>query len=169
MLGASAALPGTACAQTGASVDELRRCAAIERGVERLDCYDSIVVALDAETEVETQSVPASSTGNSAEAADAGGISPAEAIDSFGAELISDGDDGRGVDEIQSRIVGDFDGWSGGTIFRLENGQVWRQIDQSRFVYRVESPVVTISRGAFSSYRLRVEGRNRSVSVRRIE
>jgi hypothetical protein len=161
-------LPGTAFAQLEMSADALRRCAVIERGIERLECYDSVVGALDADS----ASAPSSATmPPNAEAADpdTAGARDADAVDSFGAELIRDDGDDRGVEEIQSRIVGEFDGWRGGTIFRLENGQVWRQLDQSRYVYRVDSPVVTISRGAFGSYRLRVEGRNRSVSVRRIE
>lgn len=29
-------------------------------------------------------------------------------------------------EKFQSRIVGEFSGWSGNTIFRLENGMVWK-------------------------------------------
>ena len=35
--------------------------------------------------------------------------------------------------KITSRIVGDFNGWKGNTVFRLSNGQVWRQTEASNF------------------------------------
>jgi len=54
-------------------------------------------------------------------------------------------------------------------VFRLENGQVWRQADSDRLAYAADSPLVTIRRGAFGTYRLTVEGLNRSTRVRRIE
>jgi len=42
--------------------------------------------------------------------------------------------------EVRSRIVGDFSGWSGRTVFRLANGQVWVQVDSSD---RYWTPTVT--------------------------
>ena len=72
--------------------------------------------------------------------------------------------------EIRSRVLGDFTGWTGKTVFRLENGQVWRQARTGRFVYRGEpNPVVTIRRGFMGSYRLSVEGANTQINVRRVE
>ena len=70
---------------------------------------------------------------------------------------------------IQSRILGDFRGWSGNTRFPLENGQIWRQTQASTFIVKVKDPEVTIRRAAFGSYLLKIEGFNSSVRVERIE
>lgn len=73
-------------------------------------------------------------------------------------------------EEFQSRIVGEFSGWSGNTIFTLENGMVWKQDESDRFrLQPVDSPMVTIRPGLFGSWRLSVEGHNRAVRVERIE
>ena len=70
---------------------------------------------------------------------------------------------------IQSRIVGTFGGWSGNTEFVLENGMVWKQDESQRFrIQPVESPMVFIEPGFGGSWRLTVEGHNRSVRVERI-
>lgn len=73
-------------------------------------------------------------------------------------------------EEFQSRIVGEFSGWSGNTEFRLENGMVWKQDENDRFrLQPVDSPMVTIKPGLFGAWRLSVEGHNRTVRVERIE
>jgi hypothetical protein len=47
---------------------------------------------------------------------------------------------------VDSRIDGDFEGWDGGTLFELENGQVWMQRGTARqHTYRF-SPRVRIHR-----------------------
>ncbi|MCA1799140.1 MAG: hypothetical protein LC632_06670 [Xanthomonadaceae bacterium] len=73
--------------------------------------------------------------------------------------------------EIEATLDGSFTGWSRGTRFRLDNGQVWETVSAERFrpVRPVERPAVTIRRMAFGSFMLRVEGYNASVRVRRIE
>lgn len=71
---------------------------------------------------------------------------------------------------IVSRLVGEFDGWDGETIFELENGMVWKQDETDRFFTRnMANPVVTIKAGLFDSWRLSVEGYNKSVKVERIQ
>jgi hypothetical protein len=75
------------------------------------------------------------------------------------------------VGEITARIDGVFEGWQGPTPFRLDNGQVWETVGGSRFTPLAPIPnaQVTIKRGAFNSYRMQVEGYNRSIQVKRIE
>lgn len=71
---------------------------------------------------------------------------------------------------IRSRIVGEFGGWTGNTEFELENGMVWKQDETDRFrLQPIESPIVTINPGVFGSWRLSVEGHNRSIRVERIK
>ena len=71
-------------------------------------------------------------------------------------------------EEFTSSIPGTFKGWSGKTQFTLENGQVWEQIENDQFSANLESPRVTIKPGLFRSWRLRVEGYNRTTLVKRI-
>lgn len=73
------------------------------------------------------------------------------------------------IDRIQSRHVGRFEGWSGDTVFPLENGQVWRQAQSGRLSWVADSPLITIEKGWFGSFRLSVEGLNTSLRVERIE
>jgi hypothetical protein len=59
---------------------------------------------------------------------------------------------------IQSRIVGPFTGFSGTTVFTLENGQRWRQSQpDSRYFPKVESPPVIIVKDTIG-YRMYVAG-----------
>lgn len=72
-------------------------------------------------------------------------------------------------EEVVSSIAGTFKGWFGHTRFELENGQVWQQVEEDRYDMNVDNPKVTIEPGAFSSWRLRVEGYNRTTLVKRIK
>lgn len=74
-----------------------------------------------------------------------------------------------GRSEIRSEIVGSFTGWSGRTVFRLANGQVWQQSENDAFAVNLESPGVVIEPAAFGTWLLKVDGYNRSVRVKRIQ
>ena len=68
----------------------------------------------------------------------------------------------RKVDEDkQERITGvlldKFTGWSGGTLFRLDNGQVWRQVRPDTYYTKAREQVAVVVYKAASGYwRLRV-------------
>ena len=87
----------------------------------------------------------------------------------FGAEQVEK----PPVTFIEARLVGDFNGWTGKTIFTLDNGQVWQQTNNYIRDYKPPSPIpqakVTISKGLFGSYNLRVEGVKRIVQVERVK
>jgi hypothetical protein len=73
-------------------------------------------------------------------------------------------------DSFSAHIAGEFHGWSGGTNFTLDNGQVWEQIDDTVVTLRrMTNPKVTISKGAFNSYYMSVEGVNDTVQVKRLK
>ncbi len=73
-------------------------------------------------------------------------------------------------DSISSYISGDFRGWSGSTRFTLDNGQVWEQVDDSIVTLGARQHAkVSITRGAFNSYYMSVEGVTDTVQVRRIK
>ncbi len=100
------------------------------------------------------------------------------------AEIIPEGDDRFGADEqilrnvekvspeqkrIQSRILGNFKGWKANTVFRLENGQVWKHIQDDKFVVNLQDPVVTLQKGFLGTYFLKVKGYGSRAKVKRIE
>ncbi len=69
--------------------------------------------------------------------------------------------------DIVTRIQGDFDGWSGDTVFRLENGQVWRQRLRGRYYYKGSpNPEVRISRNIMGFYKLTVTETGKSIGVK---
>ena len=76
---------------------------------------------------------------------------------------------GGEVRKIESRVVGEVDGLSAGTRFELENGQVWRQVDRTDRNYRATNPKVEIREGFMNSYRMRLEGLNARIRVRRVK
>ena len=51
---------------------------------------------------------------------------------------------------------------------RLDNGQVWRELEHSRITFK-EGRRVTISEGILNSFDLKMEGQNKIVKVKRIQ
>ncbi len=73
-------------------------------------------------------------------------------------------------DVITAHLVGNFTGWGNDTVFKLDNGQVWEQVDDSILsIGAIKNPKVTIKRGLISAYYLSVEGVDDSVAVRRVK
>jgi len=71
---------------------------------------------------------------------------------------------------IVSVLIGEFKGWDGETVFKLQNGMIWKQSEKSRQITKLLiDPVVTIKAGMFNSWHLTVEGYNRNVTVKRIQ
>jgi hypothetical protein len=72
-------------------------------------------------------------------------------------------------DRIETRIDGPLKGWSGSTIFHLQNGQRWQQIDDTRVRYKLDDAEVVLFRGAMGTYFLKPKALNSRVRVRRLE
>lgn len=58
---------------------------------------------------------------------------------------------------IESRIDGAFGGWSGETIFKLENGQIWQQASYAKTHQQKYRPKVVIVRTS-AGYEMQVDG-----------
>jgi len=69
---------------------------------------------------------------------------------------------------VESYIAGDFQGWSGETIFKLDNGQIWQQASYSYTYHYAYHPRVTIYR-AGGGYKMKVEGLDEVVEVKRLK
>jgi hypothetical protein len=72
--------------------------------------------------------------------------------------------------DIHSSVAGEFNGWHGRTTFKLENGQVWKQMDKSIFyIPKRNNPDITIKPKILGSWSLSVDGYSRAVKVKRIK
>lgn len=129
----------------------------------RLACYDAIKVG--------ALSAPASAVAAPALAASApaAAAQPArkELEQSFGMEALQPA---ARLNEIDSYIAGEFDGWRANQQIRLANGQVWRVVDDSDGVTPLlTNPKVKVVRGVLGAMYLQIDGTNRSPKVRRIQ
>tara|TARA_R110001592_G_scaffold363043_1_gene679685 strand:+ start:170940 stop:171410 length:471 start_codon:yes stop_codon:yes gene_type:complete len=71
--------------------------------------------------------------------------------------------------EIVSVIQQPFKGWSGDTVFRLENGQVWQQRRNGNYAYRGTHPEVVISKNFMGFFRMELVENGKAVQVKRIK
>jgi hypothetical protein len=71
---------------------------------------------------------------------------------------------------IHSRITGKFNGWSGATVFRLENGQTWVQSNKSDTMWlpTMESPTVEIRPSKLGGWKLYLLENGLWLRVRRV-
>lgn len=77
----------------------------------------------------------------------------------------------REPDGIQTRLAERFTHFKKGTLFRLENGQVWRSVDDSSGYYPniPENAAVTITKSWSGAYWMVVEPVARKIKVHRIQ
>lgn len=71
-------------------------------------------------------------------------------------------------DVIESRIDGDFEGWTGETIFKLQNGQIWQQSSYNYWYHYAYSPKVLIYKSG-TGYKMQLDGYDRTISVIRLK
>ena len=61
-------------------------------------------------------------------------------------------------ERIEARVVGPFSGWGGHTVFSLDNGQAWRQVDPDIYYTSPEKDTpVEIYPSKYGSYRLHLK------------
>ena len=169
--------------------DQIEECSNIQVSLIRLQCYDRLtqkpVVSQPAETtrkksrlrrnrnQVEDVARNESVTDENTDviSQQSSGTSSVkeidESIETFGNERIAQVEDE--VDQITSRILGEFKGWSGYTKFQLENGQIWQQSSEGLLIVRMNNPTVIIKKSFFGTYNLNVESVNSTIKVRRIQ
>ena len=124
----------------------LLQCTKIADAVQRLACYDRIMLAGQ-------QSQPAASA--SVGQPTSFGL-PQKAKETA-------------VLEVESAVADDFQGWGPNEKIQLRNGQLWEVIDGSSGVVGANNRLVRIRRGALGSYYFEFEGLNKSPRVRRIQ
>ena len=70
---------------------------------------------------------------------------------------------------FEAEIQGRFAGWSGKTVFPLDNGQVWRQRHGGRYRHTDDDQRVRIYKNLLGMWQMKVLSNGRSVPVRRID
>ncbi|WP_116368378.1 hypothetical protein [Parahaliea mediterranea] len=69
---------------------------------------------------------------------------------------------------IEAKVTGDFRGWSGDTLFALDNGQLWRQRLDGRFAYNGDDTRVVIEKNFFGYFRLVHVASGAAIGVTRV-
>ena len=68
-------------------------------------------------------------------------------------------------DPFEASVTGGFNGWSGKTVFKLDNGEVWRQRNDKVYRYLGDDPRVSFRRGLLGLWRMTVLSTGVSVAV----
>jgi len=156
--------------------DELSICASMNRDLQRLACYDKLaglassspVEALSEKSKTsldETNSNDVSSTKENSSAATKTVTNTSASTGSFG--LFNKDNE---PDSVTSSIPGEFKGWKNGDKIKLANGQIWQIKDSSATLYhKASNPKVTVYKGMFGSFRMKIDDLNKSVSVKRVK
>ncbi len=154
----------------------IKQCAKIQNDLKRLACFDKAAKYLNKDIVIKkvTTDSDLNSGVNATDTIPA--LASEKALPTGAAKNNDESDFGlrkntakKELEEIHSRIDGEFKGWSGKTIFKLQNGQIWKQKGQEKVYHRSMNPEVTIFRGVFGGFRLKVEGVNARVYVKRIK
>jgi hypothetical protein len=94
---------------------------------------------------------------------------PASSIANFGADTMTPKETPGEPTRIESRIAGLFTGWTGDTVFKLENGQIWQQAATGYYTdVKLDHPQVVIKKLTFG-YLLTLPGHGQTVFVRRVK
>lgn len=181
---AAIALPAQANPAQDA-LSAVAKCADIAAAVERLDCYDKAAAmaktAMAAPGPVQTGPVQ-QATAETPKQEEEGGIlrwfglestRPVTKTEDFGKPPPKVMDGPREVTEISAGVLELAKNAYGRSLFVLDNGQVWKQIDGDQTDVaepkRDEALKVTIGKALFGSYSLTIEGRTGIIKVRRVK
>ena len=69
---------------------------------------------------------------------------------------------------FEASLTGDFTGWSGKTIFKLDNGQVWRQRSSANYRHRGSDRRVKFKKNWMGGWEMTVVSSGKTVLVRKV-
>ena len=149
---------------------EIAKCADIAEASERLKCFDAAVPGAKSALAAPAQKAPEKSL------LEWFGFArppkPVTKPDDFGKPAPEPGP-GEEITEINATVLEFAKNPRGKSVFILDNGQVWRQLDADGTEVRDPAPdtkmKVTIETGAVGSYNLTIEGRNGLIKVSRLK
>ncbi len=70
---------------------------------------------------------------------------------------------------IKANILPPFKGWDGKTVFRLDNGQIWKQRNSGRRIYKGDDYRVEIKKNMLGFYQLKLLASGATVGVKRVK
>jgi hypothetical protein len=181
-----AATPGVA--QTSDALTKaMTECAVIPRDADRLACYDAAIAATSAQARaIATARAEASARIAAEEAAvaaaaakaraDADALATAQASkEAFGNETIKSRGKERfapppgEVQEIETTLTDTFTNREGFSVFLLENGQLWREVDVATKINTRAGDKVRLERAALGGYKLHFVRQKRVILVKRMK
>ena len=100
-----------------------------------------------------------------------GGISPSGTAETTQGQDVVREEPRNRFNKNVARMVGDFSGWNGKTVFRLDNGEVWQQRrpDSVRRTKTISNPEVKISKNFMGVYVMEIPAAKVKVPVTRIK
>jgi hypothetical protein len=151
------------------ALTEIAKCADIAEASERLKCFDAAVASAKSALAAPAQKAPEKSL------LEWFGFArppkPVTKPEDFGKPAPEPGP-GEEITEINATVLEFAKTLRGKSVFILDNGQVWRQLDADGTEVRDPAPdtkmKVTIEAGVLGSYNLTIEGRNGLIKVSRL-
>lgn len=70
---------------------------------------------------------------------------------------------------IDTQIAGEFNGWRGKTIFRLSNGEIWKQRLPGVYVEKLDSPQIRIKKNFLGFYEMEIVETGKKIGVTRLK
>ena len=70
---------------------------------------------------------------------------------------------------FEAKLTGDFTGWTGKTIFKLDNGQVWRQRSSANYRHRGSDRRVKFKKNWMGGWEMTVVSSGKTVLVRKVQ
>ncbi|PKG62953.1 MULTISPECIES: hypothetical protein [Pseudoalteromonas] len=155
----------TFAAQTEFNTQALQACSFIENDFNRLLCYDNTIAGKSLVKPTITKTLTPPTANNVPQVVAAAPIQAKAKADNFGLEHKIE-EQVEKETEIKAMITSIDEAAYGELIISLDNGQQWRQIGSDSMRLK-ENDTIIISRGAFSSFLLKKDGKNRSIRVKR--
>ncbi|WMS90936.1 hypothetical protein [Pseudoalteromonas sp. HL-AS1] len=154
----------TFAAQTEFNTQALQACSFIENDFNRLLCYDNTIAGKSLTKPTITKTLTPPTANNVPQVVAAAPMQVKEKTDDFGLEHKESQIEKE--TEIKAMATSVKEAAYGELIISLDNGQQWRQIGSDSMRLK-ENDSVVISRGVFNSFLLKVDGKNRSIRVKR--
>ncbi|MEQ1864500.1 MAG: hypothetical protein ABL996_07580 [Micropepsaceae bacterium] len=159
------------------ALDAIAKCTEIATSAERLQCFDAAAPGVKSALAAPVQQTVAQTDQAPAEEEEGGVLSwfglsrPNTKPEDFGKPRVRT--EPKEITELSAGVIEFAKNAFGRSIFILDNGQVWKQVDGDTTEVRdpsgSEQMKVTIETGLMGSYSLRVEGRRGIVKVRRVK
>lgn len=70
---------------------------------------------------------------------------------------------------VSGHIQGEFKGWKGKTVFKLDNGQIWKQRQDGVYLADLKDPAVRIEKNLMGFFELEIVESGKRIGVKRLK